>query len=130
MISWFAKRKSGNGTIARQELYLLVNWPYVFIYKIGIGKDAKARARDKSRDHPGTYHCVAAARIEFAYQIEQLLLALTLPFFWPFFGGKEIRWGPLWLLLMPVYWLLILLRELVILALMLCASYLYWLAYQ
>lgn len=126
MICFFTKRKSGNGTIARQDLYLMVNWPYFFIFKIGISRDAKHRSRQVSAKHPGTYYCVAVARIEFAYQVEQLLLSLTSLFYWPFFGGKEQRWGLLWVLIAPLIWLLVLLRYLIIMAMILLVFYIYW----
>lgn len=123
-------RKSGNGTIARQDLYLLVCWPYIFLYKIGISKDADDRAKQISKERHGTWHVVAVARIEFAYQIEQLLLALTIPFYWPFFGGKELRWGPLWVLFIPLYWSLFILRYLIIMSLWLGIAYLFWRYHQ
>lgn len=121
------KRKSGNGTIARQDLYLVVCWPYVFLWKIGISKDAKQRARQISQEKVGSWHVVARARIEFAYHIEQIILALTLLFFWPFFGGVEVRWGPLWLLLAPIVWALAILRFVIVASLLLLAFYaLFW----
>ena len=131
MLSIFKpKRKSGNGTTAKQDLYLLVCKQYPVLFKIGISKDATERAKDISREKVGTWVAVTVIRTEFAYQIEQFLLTATIFFYWPFFGGKEMRWGPLWLLLVPVYWLIFIIRYLIIMAFWFGLGYAFWWFHQ
>lgn len=67
------KRKSGNGTAARQWLYLYVNIPLVILFKIGISGNYKRRAKQVSKKGFGQTVPVFAVRIPFAFQCEQAM---------------------------------------------------------
>ncbi len=69
----FYPAKSGNGTIATQDLYLLVNIPFIWIVKIGISGDGKKRARDIDKSAIGIDVLVCKLRFPFAYHTEQLI---------------------------------------------------------
>lgn len=70
-------RKTGNGTWRRQNLYCMINLPFFWVWKIGIGKTAQVRAQSISNQVPGKMYVVAVVNILFAYQIEQVVLKLT-----------------------------------------------------
>ncbi len=82
-------RKSGNGTSARQWLYLYVNIPLIFLFKIGISGNYKRRARQVSKKGIGQTIPVFAVRIPFAFQCEQALHRLFRLFNIKYGGSKE-----------------------------------------
>jgi hypothetical protein len=73
----FSRRRSGNGTSAAQDLYVMVNLPFLWVWKIGVSRDARDRARQVSKNIPGWMVTVAAVRLRWAYAIEQWLLNAT-----------------------------------------------------
>ncbi len=80
------KRRSGNGYNGVQYIYVLLNLPYFWVCKIGIGGNLK-RTKQVDRSSPGKDFVIFAWRIPFAYQVEQFLHRL----FWLFrirFGGS------------------------------------------
>ncbi|MBK8564797.1 MAG: GIY-YIG nuclease family protein [Saprospiraceae bacterium] len=79
------KRKSGNGTAARQWLYLYINVPFIFLFKIGISGNYKRRAKQVSQKGFGRTIPVFAVRVPFAFQCEQAMHR--------FFGLFNIRYG-------------------------------------
>jgi hypothetical protein len=73
----FFRRRSGNGTRAAQDLYIMINLPFLWVWKIGVSRNAEDRARQVSKNVPGWMFTVAAVRLRWAYAIEQRLLAAT-----------------------------------------------------
>lgn len=72
--------KSGNGTAARQWIYVLWNFPYVWVTKIGITGYPDMRLRDIDRTSPGWDFRLFHVRTFGAYQLEQFLHAIFYPF--------------------------------------------------
>jgi hypothetical protein len=66
------KRRTGNGTAARQWLYVLWNFPFIWTVKIGITGDLARRVRQVDESAPGWDFPIWAVKIPFAYQVEQL----------------------------------------------------------
>lgn len=90
------KRKTGNGTRARQYLYIMLNLPFFWKWKIGISGNAQTRAKSITNIVPGRMVIVFAARVYNAYAFEQFLLRITN---WNAtkvqgVGGKEFRGLP------------------------------------
>lgn len=73
----FSRRRSGNGTRAAQDLYIMINLPFLWVWKIGVSRNAEDRARQVSKNIPGWMFTVAAVRLRWAYAIEQWLLSVT-----------------------------------------------------
>lgn len=73
------KRKSGNGTWASQYIYVLVNWPFFWVTKIGITGWPEHRLSDIRKDSPGTDYYLLKVRLFGAYYLEQLLHILFRP---------------------------------------------------
>lgn len=67
------KRRSGNGTNARQWLYVLWNFPFVWVVKIGIAGDMKTRRRQVNRSNIGLDFPIWGLPIHYAYPLEQWL---------------------------------------------------------
>ena len=65
------RSRSGNGTANAQHLYLLWNWPYLHVCKIGISGDVKRRLRTINRTSPGYDFKIIAPVIFGAYYIER-----------------------------------------------------------
>lgn len=66
-------KRSGNGTIAKQYLYVFWNLPYFWVVKVGIGGNVKRRLRQVDKENKGVDFLVFALRIPFAYQVEQFV---------------------------------------------------------
>jgi hypothetical protein len=81
-----------NNTPQKQWLYVMVNFPMLFLCKVGISKDAERRAKDVSKSIPGRAIILFAGRIYFAYQIEQALHKLGKEFNVPFVGSGKTEW--------------------------------------
>lgn len=117
-----SKPKSGNHTNATQDLYCLVNFPLIFIWKIGIGASAINRAKEINDldGVVGYFIPIVWAKVPYAYPIEQFSLKLAVmpprkvdPII--FFGLTETRFiipG----IIFPVIVLLVLLIKYLILA--------------
>ena len=71
--------KSGNHTIAPQWLYILINLPYLWVVKIGIGGNLKARERQVDKSAPGIDLIIFAVWIPYAYSLEQAIHRLCKP---------------------------------------------------
>lgn len=67
------KRKTGNGTAAKQWLYIFWNIPFIWVVKIGISGNVKRRRHQVGKTSPGFDIPVWYIPIFFAYQIEQAL---------------------------------------------------------
>lgn len=68
--------RSGNGTAQRQWLYIMGNFPMLWIVKIGITGNPSARLRSVDKSAPGKDFYLFRVRIIWAYQIEQFVHAL------------------------------------------------------
>jgi hypothetical protein len=102
-------RKSGNGTAARQWLYLYVNVPLVFLFKIGISGNYKRRAKQVANKGFGHTVPVFAVRVPFAFQCEQAMHRFFRLFNIRYGGSRE--WylfpvAPLAILVMVFVWAL------------------------
>ncbi len=71
------KRRTGNGTRNRQYLYIMLNFPFVWKWKIGITGDIKTRCASISKIVPGRMVVIFAANVYNAYSFEQFLLHIT-----------------------------------------------------
>lgn len=71
------KRRTGNGTRNRQYLYIMLNFPFVWKWKIGITGNIKTRCASISKIVPGRMVVVFAANVYNAYSFEQFLLHIT-----------------------------------------------------
>lgn len=67
------KRRSGNGTAAKQFLYVFWNIPFVWVVKIGIAGDVAKRMKGVNKTSPGIDIPIWFIPIPFAYQLEQWL---------------------------------------------------------
>lgn len=87
------RKKSGNGTNATQHLYCMINLPYFWVWKIGVSADCHKRAEQLTKKYAGKFIPIIWVNIPNAYGIEQLLLAITVPFKVQIkgTGGKELR---------------------------------------
>lgn len=86
------RRKSGNGVSSRQWLYVLGNFPYFWIVKIGISKCAKTRLRQIDKSAKGIDFILFKIKIRWAYQAEQFTHFLCSPIRVRFNGsGKTER---------------------------------------
>lgn len=78
------KRRTGNGTSAKQWLYVFWNFPFIWVVKIGISGNVKYRRKRVSESSPGFDVPIWFVRIPFAYQVEQglhrALFFLRVPF--------------------------------------------------
>jgi hypothetical protein len=83
------RRRSGNGVSSAQDLYIMVNLPFLWVWKIGISRNAADRARQVSKNVPGWMVTVAAVRLRHAYAIEQFLLRVTAWAQVDIFGRKD-----------------------------------------
>jgi hypothetical protein len=102
-------QKSGNGTHARQWLYLYVNVPFLVLVKIGISGDYKRRAREVNKAAFGWTIPVFAVKIPFAWQCEQAMHRLFCCFNISYGGSRE--WflfpvAPVAIALMALAWAL------------------------
>lgn len=106
---FWRRRKSGNGTSASQHLYVMVNLPFVWAWKVGVSKSATRRAWELSRKLPGIMIPVAWVAMPFAYQHEQFLLRITKKARTQIFGqgGKELRHALVGVFLMLWVWVLL-----------------------
>lgn len=66
-------RTSGNGTAAKQWIYVFWNIPFVWVVKIGIAGNVKDRHRGVDRSSPGWDIPIWFIPIFFAYQLEQAI---------------------------------------------------------
>lgn len=86
------KKKSGNGTSAKQDLYILVNVPYVWVAKVGISGNAAKRKKEIDKSAKGKDLVLVKFRIHYAYQVEQFIHRLCAPIRVRFDGsGKTER---------------------------------------
>lgn len=69
-------RRSGNGTSRAQWLYILWNFPFVWVVKIGITGSLARRHKDIDKSAPGWDFPIWYIRIPFAYQVEQFVHGL------------------------------------------------------
>ena len=68
------KRKIGNGSWSRQWVYVLVNFPYIWVSKTGItGRNVDQRLKEIDDSAPGWDFKFFSLPILFAYPIEQFL---------------------------------------------------------
>jgi len=95
-------RTSGNGTSNRQTLYLLLNFPYIFLVKIGISGKSSRRVREVSAAVPGTCFCIFAVDLPFAWQCEQALHRGLFFLNIKFGGSKEWYFFPAAFVAFPV----------------------------
>lgn len=73
-ITLVAKRKSGNGTSNRQWLYILANFPFLWIVKVGItGQSGNKRRKQIDKSAPGWDFTIFKIKIRWAYQAEQFI---------------------------------------------------------
>lgn len=86
------RRTSGNGTNARQWLYLFWNIPCIWMCKIGIGGNYQRRSKEVSRTVFGVAVPVFAVKILFAYKIEKALHRTFRVFNIPFHGSGKEEW--------------------------------------
>jgi hypothetical protein len=90
------RRRSGNGKKSAQWLYLLWNFPYLGVCKIGIGGDLGKRVRGVDRTSKGKDFTLFAVKVLFAYQTEQFMHSLFSMFRVRFNGsGKTERFSSL-----------------------------------
>jgi hypothetical protein len=91
------KKRTGNGTINSQNLYTMMNFPWVWNWKFGItGKRVGQRAKEINSEMPwycGWFLPMSWVKVTFAYNIEQGFLDLT---WWAQctvwgHGGTEVR---------------------------------------
>lgn len=68
-----SRRRSGNGTSARQWLYVFWNIPFIWIVKVGIAGSVKKRHSQVDRSAPGWDIPIWYIKIPFAYQLEQFI---------------------------------------------------------
>ena len=73
------KRRSGNGTSNVQWLYVLGNFPFLWVVKIGIAGNLWKRERQVDRTAPGWDFVLFALYIPGAYQVEQWLHKICKP---------------------------------------------------
>lgn len=86
------RRRSGNGTTARQWLYILANFPFIWIVKVGIAGDVTKREKQIDKSAKGWDFCIFKIKILFAYQVEQFVHRLCSPIQVSFDGsGKTER---------------------------------------
>jgi hypothetical protein len=88
-------RKSGNGTRNSQWLYLYLNFPLVFLVKIGISGNYKRRARQVAKQGFGKPIPVFAVKIPFAWDCEQAMHRWFSWFRVRYGGSKEWYWFPI-----------------------------------
>jgi len=72
--------RTGNGTSNFQWIYVLWNWPYFWVCKVGIAGSLKARERQVDASAPGRDLIIWAVYVPLAYQVEQALHRLFAPF--------------------------------------------------
>lgn len=65
--------RTGNNTPAPQWVYVCIQFPFIFLCKIGIGGNWIRRTTDISKSSPGFLIPVFLVYIPFAYHIEQWL---------------------------------------------------------
>lgn len=98
-----------NGTASKQWLYVFVNFPMLFLCKVGISKDAERRARDVSKSIPGRAVILFAGKVWFAYPIEQAIHRAGKALNVPFMGSGKTEWFWLPVGLITIFIILILL---------------------
>lgn len=81
-------KKSGNGTFWKQYLYILGNFPFLWVVKIGISGDAIKRERQIDKTAKGWDFKIVYTRIWFAYQVEQFIHWMCDPIRVRNFGGS------------------------------------------
>lgn len=81
------KIRTGNGTSAIQWLYVLWNFPFVWVCKIGIGGKLKERERQVDASAPGWDLIIFALPIPMAYQVEQFIHRMCAPLRVKFWGS-------------------------------------------
>lgn len=98
------KRRTGNGTINAQWLYIFVNFPLLILVKIGISGNVGKRRKQVSDKVFGVAIPVWAVYIPFAYSTEQAMHGL---FSW---GNIRLNgFGKEWFILpvLPFAWIII-----------------------
>lgn len=92
---WPFNTRTGNGTWVRQKLYCMINFPFIWIWKIGItGRPILERSKQVTNSVGwGIFIPIAWVNMIGAYQLEQYLLRKTKKFRVTMFGrgGKELR---------------------------------------
>lgn len=121
------RKRSGNGTSAKQWLYLLINLPNFYLCKVGITGNLKNRLRSINDEAFGYTFPVFCFRVHFAYQIEQAILNVSKPFKFSYgqSGRSEWRIGIV-VFLWPLYGLIFLFSRLFILF---CTVVVLWLLF-
>lgn len=113
------RKKSGNNTASAQWLYILWNFPFVWIVKIGITGYLRLRIKQVGESAPGWDIPIFAIYIPNAYGIEQLIHRLCQPLRIRFYGsGRTERFFILALLpgvLIPLAWAVLLYGSVVLL---------------
>lgn len=102
------KKRTGNNTANRQYLYLLMNVPLFFLFKIGVTGDMANRKREIDETTIGKTVVLFAGRIWAAYYIEQFLLGITFPFRFSLNGSGGSEWRLLGILVLPLMWICLL----------------------
>lgn len=101
-------KRSGNHTTAKQYIYVLVNFPYFWVIKVGIGGNKEKRIRSIDKEAPGKDFCLMSARLHFAYGLEQSIHLMLAPLNYRAdpkkwgSGHTERFWFPALLLAIPV----------------------------
>lgn len=102
------KRTSGNNVRNKQSLYLLWNFPFIWIVKIGItGRGVWNRCRAVDKEDPGITFPIFWVNVPFAYQLEQFIFKIckSLNLQYKNFGGTghtERFWVPAILVYFPI----------------------------
>lgn len=108
------KRRTGNGTNASQDLYLLVYLPIPLFVKVGISGNVWQRVGFISESLPGFVVPLLYVRTPYAWTLEQWLHSCLSWLSVPFFGSGRTEWFflPAVLFVAPLLLLLIVVKRL------------------
>lgn len=109
----FFRKRSGNGTMAPQYIYVLYNKPYWWVTKIGITgyPDRRIRGIREHDDALGKDYYLFKVHLFGAYYLEQFLHKIFAPFRVPWKGsGRTERFL---IIVVPIAFLLIYLAKII-----------------
>lgn len=101
--------KTGNGTVNKQFIYVLIHIPFFALQKIGITGNMRARLKEINETTFGYCLPLFFGRVFAAYYLEQLLLGLTWPLKWQLNGSGGSEWRLFGIIALPIIvfaWLL------------------------
>lgn len=94
--------KSGNGTASKQHLYILWHVPLIFLFKIGVTGNMRARLKEINETTFGYAVPIVFPRLWGAYYIEQFLLGILWPLKYPLNGSGGSEWRILGIIALPI----------------------------